>query len=79
MRQEPTALGLNIARLRKAKGLTQQDLIAKCGRASIAMIEVGRRSAPRPETLEAIARALSVTVADLFVEPRPAPRRRKAG
>jgi transcriptional regulator with XRE-family HTH domain len=85
-----TPLGKNLRRLRKAAGMTQQELAVAAGlNASIvAQIEQGRNTDPRASTLLALARALSTTVDELFREPaRPpggdddtppeAPKRRK--
>jgi len=60
-----------LRRLRKLKGLSQQDLAAKSGvsQYTITEIETGRRSDPRPSTLRKLAKALGVEVADFFREP----------
>jgi transcriptional regulator with XRE-family HTH domain len=72
------ALGENIKRLRTAARLTQVKLCQRAVTSSIAMIEAGKIASPRYSTLQAIAKALGVTVADLFAEPKPERRRRKA-
>lgn len=60
-------LGKNISRLRKERGLTQEDLAKKLqtARAYIGHIEQGRKS-PSLEVMEKIAKALKVQVKDLF-------------
>lgn len=71
----------NIRRIRKAKRLTQGDVARLAGLSSIAMVE--KRGWARQSTLEAIAKALDVTLADLLQAPSdsslppasPAPRR----
>lgn len=84
MSSSPPTLALNLARLRKARGLTQAALAEASGCSSVAMIESGERKSPRPESLAELARALDVTVSDLFAEPRTAsersrPKRKRAG
>lgn len=61
-------VGANIARLRQAKGLTQHELGEAAGTTAIAMIECGLRKSPRLGTLQKIAGALGVPVAELFEE-----------
>ena len=63
------ALGANIKRLRLWRGLTQEQLDSLSG-VHVAQIEIGVRRSPRIETLEAIAKALGVTVATLYRKPR---------
>ena len=70
-----------LRRLRKLKGLSQQDLAAlsEVSQYTITEIETGRRPDPRPSTLRKLAKALGVEVADFFREPEapkaPAPPR----
>jgi transcriptional regulator with XRE-family HTH domain len=74
-------LGANIRRLRKAKGYKYKQFAELAGTQATPMIETGKRG-KRPEyaTLVAIARALGVTVADLYAEPKPKSKRdRSAG
>lgn len=63
-------LAVNLRNLRLERGMTQEKLgnLAKCS--SVAMIESGRRTSPRSHTLTRLAKALGVTVADLWAEPR---------
>lgn len=56
-----TTLGRNVRRLRARLGLSQKELADLAGVSSVPMIESGRRVQPRPETIEALARALGVT------------------
>ena len=67
--QKTTAerLGKNISKLRKAQKLTQQQLADKLGltQAYMGHIEQGRKS-PSLEVMEKIAKALRVSVKDLF-------------
>lgn len=64
-----SAIALNLKRLRRAKGLTQQDLAEDAGlsRAAYRNIESGK-SEPRVSSLQDIARALQVPIQQL-VEP----------
>ena len=60
--------GTNIRKLREVKGITQEELAAAVGmmRSNISRIEGGKHS-PTLETMERIAKALKVSVADLIV------------
>lgn len=60
-------LGKNIAKQRKIRGITQQELADKLetARAYIGHIEQGIKS-PSLETIEKIALALKVQIKDLF-------------
>jgi transcriptional regulator with XRE-family HTH domain len=71
-----TCLAANIRRLRLERGLTQDALTRSIGVTSLKMIETGRIATPRYSTLTAIAKALGVTVSDLFAEPKPERRRK---
>lgn len=64
-----TKLGKRIRELRKAKGVTQEELAfeAKIDFSYINEIEAGKRN-PSVEILNAIAGVLGVTVKDLFEE-----------
>jgi transcriptional regulator with XRE-family HTH domain len=74
---ELTQLGVNLGRLRLAKGMTQKQLSKKSGVTSIAMIECGLRTQPRLATLMRITKALGVTLEDLYRnEPKRATKRR---
>lgn len=56
-----------IAKLRKAKGWSQQDLGVRAGLHGITVSEIERGATdPKLSSLEAIARALGVEVADLL-------------
>jgi transcriptional regulator with XRE-family HTH domain len=59
--------GKRLAEVRKAKGVTQSDLAERVNMSvvTIAYIETGKRWV-RLSTLDKIARALKVNVADLF-------------
>lgn len=52
---------------RRARGWTQKELAARSGieRANIARLEAGRHS-PRVDTLESLAKAMSLSLAELF-------------
>jgi transcriptional regulator with XRE-family HTH domain len=70
--QEQTLMksfGQQLAKTRKGRGLTQQELAEKIGMSvvAVAYIETGKRWA-RLGTLSKIARALKVDIADLFRE-----------
>ena len=62
----------NIRRMRREKGLSQQELaeLAGVGQDSISAIETGKHE-PHPRTLRKLAQALDVEVADFFKEPVP--------
>jgi len=64
------ALALNVRRLRKERGWTQDDLAAetKVEQAAISLIENGRAN-PTLLMLESIARALDVAFIELFAAP----------
>ncbi|TXM99074.1 helix-turn-helix transcriptional regulator [Methylobacterium sp. WL64] len=69
-------VGWNLRRLRVERGLSQERLAlaAEIDRAYVGRVERGRENVTIT-TLEALARALGVAVAALFVEPEPgAPR-----
>ena len=59
-------VGRNFARLRKAKGLTQEEVEARSGVSQqyLSSLERGRRN-PTVITLYELAQVLDVTVADL--------------
>ena len=63
-------VGATIRKLREAKGLTQEELAAAVGmmRSNISRIEAAKHR-PTLETMERIAKALKVSVADL-IAPR---------
>jgi transcriptional regulator with XRE-family HTH domain len=59
--------GSKLAQLRKAKGWSQQDLAVRARIHAITVSEVERGATdPKQSTLEALAAALDVTVADLL-------------
>jgi DNA-binding XRE family transcriptional regulator len=60
-------LGNNVAQVRARRKMTQEQLADKADldRMTIAFIEIGRRF-PRLDTLQSIAKALGVSVQDLF-------------
>lgn len=64
---ETADLANNVRRLRKAAGLTQAELAERAGmrREQITFLETGRRD-PQLKTVEAIAQALALPVANLF-------------
>lgn len=61
------SFGQQVAKVRKSRGLTQQELAEKIGMSvvAIAYIETGKRWA-RLGTLSKIAGALKVNIAELF-------------
>ncbi|SFM08489.1 helix-turn-helix domain-containing protein [Methylorubrum salsuginis] len=65
-------IGWNLRRLRVAQGLSQERLALAAGidRAYVGRVERGSENVT-VDTLAAIARALAVPVADLFVAPEP--------
>lgn len=60
----------NVRRMRREKGLSQQELadLAGVGQDSISAIETGKHE-PHPRTLRKLAKALDAEVADFFKEP----------
>ena len=60
-------IGKQIQKLRETKGLSQQDLAAKCNfeKSNMSRLEAGRVNATL-STLEKVANALEVTLAELF-------------
>src|SRR5215218_4362168 len=60
----------NVRRMRREKGLSQQELadLAGVGQDSISAIETGKHE-PHPRTLRKLAEALDAEVADFFKEP----------
>lgn len=68
-----TNFAVNVNRLRRAGGLTQQELAARAGmrQPRIAEIEAGEYN-PRLDTVAKMAHALGVEPADLLAAPEPA-------
>ena len=66
MSREGSSIGENIRRVRKAAGMTQEELAAKAGmyKGSIAQYERGLRS-PKNEYIKKIASALDVSYSEL--------------
>lgn len=60
----------NIRRIRQAKGMSQDRLSKKADLAlnTIVKVETGKNPNPTVETLKKIAKALGVSVGDLFKE-----------
>ena len=60
-------VGQQIQKLRELKGLSQQDLAAKCNfeKSNMSRLEAGRVN-PTLSTLEKVAKALEVTLVELF-------------
>ena len=60
-------VGKQIQKLRESKGISQQDLAAKCNfeKSNMSRLEAGRVN-PTLSTLEKVANALGVTIAELF-------------
>ena len=60
-------VGKQIQKLRELKGLSQQDLAAKCNfeKSNMSRLEAGRVN-PTLSTLEQVAKALEVTFVELF-------------
>ena len=60
-------VGKQIQKLRELKGISQQDLAAKCNfeKSNLSRLEAGRVN-PTLSTLEKVAKALDVTLAELF-------------
>lgn len=62
------ALGAKLRRLRKAKGLSQEELARRSGllQVYIARIEAGQIVSPRIETRRKLAKALVVPITELL-------------
>lgn len=60
-------VGKQIQRLRELKGISQQDLAAKCNfeKSNMSRLEAGRVN-PTLSTLEKICKALEVNISELF-------------
>jgi ribosome-binding protein aMBF1 (putative translation factor) len=60
-------IGKQIQKLRELKGLSQQDLAAKCNfeKSNMSRLEAGRVN-PTISTLEKVANALNVSLVELF-------------
>jgi transcriptional regulator with XRE-family HTH domain len=70
---EPMAIKERLRELRIAAGLTQQELAVRAGLSvsAVAHLEVGRIPDPRVSTLQALARALGVSLDSLAGEEPP--------
>ena len=66
-RKRPGVVGVNLLRLRKQAGLSQEKLAERSGvhRVTIASIESGEHGEPDFGTIDKLARGLAVRVADL--------------
>ncbi len=60
-------VGKNIQKIRESKGISQQELAAKCNfeKSNMSRLEAGRVN-PTLSTLEKVAKALDVTLAEIF-------------
>jgi transcriptional regulator with XRE-family HTH domain len=60
-------LGKQIQKLRESKGLSQQDLAAKCNfeKSNMSRLEAGRVN-PTLSTLEKVVKALDISLQELF-------------
>lgn len=60
---------MNLKRLRHEKNITQAELAEKAGMSVVALATFeGQKKWPRPESVEALAKALGVGAAELFVD-----------
>jgi len=66
----PSVIGNRIARARKLRGVTQQQLADALGidRASLSQIETGRYS-PRADTIRKLSDYFQLPIGDLFFNP----------
>lgn len=69
------SFGNRIRDLRKAIGMTQEDLADRCGlfRTYLSRLETGKAN-PTLTMIHALAGSLGVDIADLFPHPEPKPR-----
>lgn len=76
--EETRILVANIAAMLQARGWTPADLVRRAGinQSAYHDIAAGRVRSPRLETLAKIARGLDVSLADLFLDPAEAAKRR---
>lgn len=60
-------VGIQIQKLRELKGLSQQDLAAKCNfeKSNMSRLEAGKVN-PTLSTLEKVASALEINIIELF-------------
>ncbi len=60
-------VGKNIQKIRESKGISQQELAAKCNfeKSNMSRLEAGRVN-PTLSTLEKVAKALDVSLTELF-------------
>lgn len=60
-------VGKNIQKIRESKGISQQELAAKCNfeKSNMSRLEAGRVN-PTLSTLEKVAKALEISLAELF-------------
>lgn len=60
-------VGKNIQKIRESKGISQQELAAKCNfeKSNMSRLEAGRVN-PTLSTLEKVAKALGISLAELF-------------
>jgi transcriptional regulator with XRE-family HTH domain len=63
-----TRLGMKLSKMRKERGLTQEQLGSKVGvsYAYISMLESGSKKNPSLDLLKRLAKALKVTVGELL-------------
>lgn len=66
--RERTPLAENVRRLRELRGWSQEDLAARAELSSVSMVESGDRPNARSSTVAALAKALGVPVASLYLE-----------
>jgi len=71
-------IGLNVVRLRRERGVSQEELSfrSKRTRAYLSGLERGQRN-PTAVTLDSIARALGVSIVELFQPAEPADQLRR--
>ena len=60
-------VGKNIQKIRESKGISQQELAAKCNfeKSNMSRLEAGRVN-PTLSTLEKVSKALGISLAELF-------------
>ena len=68
---DPRVLGLRIATLRRAHGLSQRRLAEAAGvsHGYVALLELGRLPSPGKFRLDAVARALNLRTSDALLAP----------
>lgn len=66
-----TKIGAFITEKREALGISQRELIRRSGVINLNRLELGTTPSPRTDTLQAVADALGISLAELVAAGRP--------